>query len=385
MDSGSASKSEEKPKVKKSASNNSLRAFGTIGTEPGKIGSTEPGKIGSLKGSKLTFKPKIPARRKQIKVEEEDKPKKSKDRKGKKNFKDKDRKLKGKPTYEPSALSGPFAQGAARPGVKKEYGSSRSYSGVSSGSGSSIRVEEETPIESKPKVDNLKFKDLGDESDGFYEEDENATRPINLVDLTQELNEKMEKMHLEEQNFKFKKIQFEKDLEDVKLESNDSELSEVKKENTDDMDTDESTLVKIEDDSDTYNYPASDLLRNDMKPENNILFFQFPSIMPEIITNAMETDSSNKVKIETSDGKIKRVDLDTNSSAPEGKMGKLLIYKSGKMKIKIGDIYLDVNPGTDCNFYQNAFSFNIDKNEGYILGDIRKRFICTPDIESLLK
>ncbi|ORX87762.1 hypothetical protein BCR32DRAFT_289073 [Anaeromyces robustus] len=384
MDSGSTSKSEEKPKVKKSTSNNSLRAFGTIGTEPGKIGSTEPGKIGSLKGSKLTFKPKIPARRKQIKVEEEDKPKKTKDRKSKKNFKDRNRKPKGRPTYEPSALSGPFAQGVARPGVKKEYGSSRSYSGVSSGGGS-IRVEEETPVESKPKVDNLKFKDLEDESDEFYEEDENVTRPINLVDLTQELTEKMEKVHLEEQNFKFKKIKFEKDLENVKLEDNDSELSKVKKENTDDMDTDESTLVKTEDDSDTYNYPASDLLRNDINQENNILFFQFPSIMPEIINNAMMTDSSNTVKIETSDGKTKRVDLDTNSSAPEGKMGKLLIYKSGKMKIKIGDIYLDVNPGTDCNFYQNAFSFNIDKNEGYILGDIRKRFICTPDIESLLK
>jgi len=46
MDSGSTSKSEEKPKVKKSSSNSSIRTFGTIG-------STEPGKIGSLKGSKV--------------------------------------------------------------------------------------------------------------------------------------------------------------------------------------------------------------------------------------------------------------------------------------------------------------------------------------------
>ncbi|OUM58620.1 hypothetical protein PIROE2DRAFT_16051 [Piromyces sp. E2] len=45
MDSGSTSKSEDKPKVKKTSSNSSIRTFGTIG-------STEPGKIGSLKGSK---------------------------------------------------------------------------------------------------------------------------------------------------------------------------------------------------------------------------------------------------------------------------------------------------------------------------------------------
>jgi len=368
MDSGSTSKSEEKPKVKKSSSNSNIRTFGTIG-------STEPGKIGSLKGSKLTFKPKIPTRRKQIKVEEEEKPKKTKERKGKKSFKDKDRKSKGRPTYEPSALSGPFAQGAAKPGVKKEYGSSRSFSEISvSGSSGGIRVEE-TPNEVKPKVDSLKFRDLEKENEEeYYEEDESTTRPVSLIDLTQELNEKMEKIQIEEKNFTFRRIKFENEVSD-------------KKENADDMETEESTEIKTEDDSETYNYPASDLLRNDIKPENNILFFQFPSVMPEVVLkDAMETDnSSNKVKIETSDGKLTKVDLDTESSGPEGKMGELHIYKSGKMKMKIGDIYFDVNPGTDCNFYQNAFSFNTENNEGYILGDIRKRYICTPDIESLLK
>ncbi|KAG4101922.1 hypothetical protein H8356DRAFT_931598 [Neocallimastix lanati (nom. inval.)] len=375
MDSGSTSKSEEKPKVKKTASNSNIRTFGTIG-------STETGKIGSLKGSKLTFKPKIPARRKQIKIEEEDKPKKSgKERKGKKGFKDRERKSRGRPTYEPSALSGPFAQGAARPGVKKEYGSGRSYSGISSASGSGIRVEEETTDETKPKIENLKFRDIDDENgEEYYEEDEDVIRPISLIDLTQELNEKMEKIKIEEKNFTFKKIKFEDEFE--------NNLNKVKKENEDRMETEDSTVTTTENEGETYNYPASDLLRNDIKPENNILFFQFPSVLPEIITNNMETDSkfdSSKVKIETADGKISKVDLDTNSSAPEGKFGKLIIYKSGKMKIKMGDILFDVNPGTDCNFYQNAFSFNTDKKEGYILGDIRKRYICTPDIESLLK
>jgi len=378
MDPGSTSKSEEKPKVKKATSNSNIRTFGTIG-------STEPGKIGSLKGSKLTFKPKIPARRKQIKVEDEEKPKKTKERKGKKTFKDKERKSRGRPTYEPSALSGPFAQGAARPGVKKEYGSGRSFSGISSGSGGGIRVEEDIHSDVKPKVESLKFKNLGDESDEeFYEEDENAVRPVSLVDLTQELNEKMEKIKLEEKNFTFKKIKFEKD---IKSEDDKEKIEKVKE--SDAMETEEQTVTATEDESETYNYPASELLRNDIKPENNILFFQFPSILPEIINNnAMDTDNkfdSNKVKIETPDGKLANVNLDTDKDAPQGKMGKLVIYKSGKMKIKFGDILFDVNPGTDCNFYQNAFSFNAENQEGYILGDIRKRYICTPDIESLLK
>ncbi|OUM58619.1 hypothetical protein PIROE2DRAFT_16050, partial [Piromyces sp. E2] len=151
---------------------------------------------------------------------DEEKPKKTKDRKGKKSFKDKERKSRGKPTYEPSALSGPFAQGAARPGVKKEYGSSRSFSGVSSSSGGGIRVEEDTRSEIKSNNESLKFKNLGDESEeDFYEEDENATRPVSLVDLTQELNEKMEKIKLEEKNFTFKRIKFENEVV-VKSEDN---------------------------------------------------------------------------------------------------------------------------------------------------------------------
>jgi len=66
--------------------------------------------------------------------------------------------------------------------------------------------------------------------------------------------------------------------------------------------------------------------------------------MPEVILkDAMDTDnSSNKVKVETSDGKLTKVDLDTDVNAPEGKMGELHIFKSGKMKMKIGDIFFDV-------------------------------------------
>jgi len=60
----------------------------------------------------------------------------------------------------------------------------------------------------------------------------------------------------------------------------------------------------------------------------------------------MDTDNkfdSNKVKIETPDGKLANVNLDTDKDAPQGKMGKLVIYKSGKMKIKFGDILFDVS------------------------------------------
>jgi len=36
------------------------------------------------------------------------------------------------------------------------------------------------------------------------------------------------------------------------------------------METEESTSIKTEDETETYNYPASDLLRNDVSCCNNI-------------------------------------------------------------------------------------------------------------------
>jgi DNA-directed RNA polymerase III subunit RPC4 len=33
---------------------------------------------------------------------------------------------------------------------------------------------------------------------------------------------------------------------------------------------------------------------------------------------------------------------------PSGSLGKLLIYKSGRMKLKMGDVIMDVTPGLPC-------------------------------------
>jgi len=53
----------------------------------------------------------------------------------------------------------------------------------------------------------------------YYEEDENTTRPVSLIDLTQELNEKMEKIKIEEKNFTFKRIKFENEVSGIKAEN----------------------------------------------------------------------------------------------------------------------------------------------------------------------
>lgn len=70
---------------------------------------------------------------------------------------------------------------------------------------------------------------------------------------------------------------------------------------------------------------------------------------------------------------------------PSGFIGKMLIYKSGKVKMKIGDALFDVSPGQDCVFAQDAAVINVKEQHCCVLGDLPKRAVVTPDVDSLLE
>ncbi|KAL2457398.1 RNA polymerase III RPC4 [Abeliophyllum distichum] len=69
---------------------------------------------------------------------------------------------------------------------------------------------------------------------------------------------------------------------------------------------------------------------------------------------------------------------------PGGYMGKMLVYKSGAVKLKLGDVLCDVSPGSDFTFAQNVVAVNTIDRHCCELGELRKRAVLTPDIDSLL-
>ncbi|XP_075492920.1 uncharacterized protein LOC142530896 isoform X1 [Primulina tabacum] len=69
---------------------------------------------------------------------------------------------------------------------------------------------------------------------------------------------------------------------------------------------------------------------------------------------------------------------------PKGYMGKMLVYKSGTVKLKLGDIQYDVSPGSECTFAQNVVAINTSDRHCCELGAVMKRAIVSPDIDSLL-
>lgn len=62
------------------------------------------------------------------------------------------------------------------------------------------------------------------------------------------------------------------------------------------------------------------------------------------------------------------------------------MHKSGKVKMHLGNVSLDLTLGTPCGFLQDLVSVQTDNEpaEMISLGHINHRLICIPDYKGLL-
>ena len=101
-----------------------------------------------------------------------------------------------------------------------------------------------------------------------------------------------------------------------------------------------------------------------------------------------------------------------------GRMGRLLMYRSGRVRMEVGGVRLDVGRGVDCLYHQQVVSVHAEvgtagasegvedaqdaeavggrggaqagsgsdgRREWVELGDVRERLVCTMDVEDLLR
>ena len=69
----------------------------------------------------------------------------------------------------------------------------------------------------------------------------------------------------------------------------------------------------------------------------------------------------------------------------KGQVGKLKVYKSGKVKLHLGANVFDVSPALRSSFAQEAASMSSKRGSARYtkLADITHRVMCTPDLASL--
>ncbi|XP_006399413.2 uncharacterized protein LOC18019452 isoform X2 [Eutrema salsugineum] len=114
--------------------------------------------------------------------------------------------------------------------------------------------------------------------------------------------------------------------------------------------------------------------------EQKMIFMRLPSV-PLVKQSA--TTANRETKPNSKGGVEKTCDL--KATLPEGFMGKLLIYKSGAVKMKLGEVLYDVSPGLKSEFAQDVMVVNVDEKNCCLVGDVYKHAVLTPDIDSILK
>ncbi|KAF4362422.1 hypothetical protein F8388_012214 [Cannabis sativa] len=119
-------------------------------------------------------------------------------------------------------------------------------------------------------------------------------------------------------------------------------------------------------------------------PETSMLFLQLPPTMPlmkQLVTNdGQPVNESSRAPMAANTVK-KSCAL---NEIPAGLVGKLLVYRSGAIKLKIGDTLYDVSSGMDCVFSQDVVAINHAEKHCCIVGELNKRAVVTPDIKSIL-
>ncbi|KAL9254115.1 hypothetical protein AKJ16_DCAP11188 [Drosera capensis] len=166
------------------------------------------------------------------------------------------------------------------------------------------------------------------------------------------------------------------------------------------------------------------LLDSDESKTRKFFFFQFPPTMPLIKrlataegkerenTNSFDPKGKGKEKLDDSKsshlkgkvggGDTKSFDSESPESSkysnvlgastrccrfeelPAGRVGKMIVYMSGAIKLRLGDTLFDVSPGSASDFHQDAVAMNTETRNCYVTGRIDKQAVVSLDINSIL-
>ncbi|KAJ1286574.1 hypothetical protein BS78_03G363200 [Paspalum vaginatum] len=147
----------------------------------------------------------------------------------------------------------------------------------------------------------------------------------------------------------------------------------------DSIELQETQLSSIECEASTRPAEELQLLHQEQDSKERMFLFQLPKSLP------LPRQSSSVVerKGKASGKEVK--EASNLQQLPQGYLGKMLVYKSGKIKMKLGDVMFDVNPGAGSRMGQHVVALNTREKHCCLLGEIEDRHvIVTPDVDSLL-
>ncbi|XP_057688218.1 DNA-directed RNA polymerase III subunit RPC4 isoform X2 [Corythoichthys intestinalis] len=127
-----------------------------------------------------------------------------------------------------------------------------------------------------------------------------------------------------------------------------------------------------------------------------LFFMQLPDTLPgqpptkeyKPIKTEVQSEDGQSVLLKTESQEEKNEDDSCHlKDLREGYVGKMLVRKSGRVQLIMGQVTLDVSLGASCSFLQELVSVDTEGRTGdlTVLGNVKHKMVCSPDFESLLE
>ncbi|KAL6114451.1 polr3d [Pungitius sinensis] len=127
-----------------------------------------------------------------------------------------------------------------------------------------------------------------------------------------------------------------------------------------------------------------------------LFFMQMPDTLPgqpptqehRPVKTEVQSEDGQSVLLKTESPEDEADDSNCNlKDLREGLVGKMLVRKSGRVQLILGQVTLDVSLGTSCSFLQELVSIGTEGRTGNltVLGNVKHKMVCSPDFEALLE
>lgn len=139
----------------------------------------------------------------------------------------------------------------------------------------------------------------------------------------------------------------------------------------------------------TYNEnasnPAMELGLLEKNLEASMFLINLPPNLPMVKQSATSGGQDVNVNTRPPRGPKEVEELYKLNDLPSGFMGKMLVYRSGAIKLKLGDTIYDVSSAMNCTFAEDLVAINTAQKDCCTIGEISKHVTITPDIDAIVE
>lgn len=69
---------------------------------------------------------------------------------------------------------------------------------------------------------------------------------------------------------------------------------------------------------------------------------------------------------------------------PEGQIGRLDVFRDGRVNFKFGDLVMELTGGSQSTFLQQVMILDAESKKATTLGELHRKFVVSPEVESML-